>query len=165
MPLRKATLSDLPALLDVQQAGALRALAHIFPQDAHPFPRAAIRSRWAAEIADPAIATYVIERDDGRVAGFAAVRSDELLHFGTAVDTWGSGLAAAALGELVRRWAASGTTRARLRVFEENRRARRFYEKLGWRRTDRISRSPFPPFPVLVEYELVQDIDGHQNFA
>jgi hypothetical protein len=32
--------------------------------------------------------------------------------------------------------------------------ARRFSEKLGWRRTDRTSRTSFPPHPVLVEYHL-----------
>jgi len=82
------------------------------------------------------------------------VRGDELLHFGTAVETWGSGFAAAAHDQVVRRLAATGSPRAWLRVFEENRRARRFYEKLGWHGTDRTSRSPFPPHPVLVEYEL-----------
>jgi len=152
--LRDALLSDLPALIAVQQAGALQALAHIFPQDTYPFPRATIQARWAAEIADPDIKVYVIEQDAARIAGFAAVRDNELLHFGTAVETWGSGLAAAAHSEVIERLAATGSTRARLRVFEANQRARRFYEKLGWRPTDRISRTSFPPHPVLLEYEL-----------
>lgn len=154
MLLRDALLSDLPALIAVQQAGALQALAHIFPQDTYPFPRATIQARWAAEIADPDIKVYVIEQDAARIAGFAAVRDNELLHFGTAVETWGSGLAAAAHSEVIERLAATGSTRARLRVFEANQRARRFYEKLGWRPTDRISRTSFPPHPVLLEYEL-----------
>jgi RimJ/RimL family protein N-acetyltransferase len=146
--------SDLPALMDVQQAGAVKALAHIFPQDAHPFPRDEVQARWTAEIADPDVDVYVIERDDGEIAGFAALRGNELLHFGTAVETWGSGFAAAAHIQLVERLAAGGATCARLRVFEDNQRARRFYEKLGWRRTDRFSRTSFPPHPVLIEYEL-----------
>lgn len=152
--LRLATLSDLPALLEVQETGAVLALAHIFPQDIHPFPRARVRSRWAAEIADPEIDVYVIEDRSGRIVGFAALRDDELLHFGTAVQTWGTGLATAAHDRLVDRLAATGVAVARLRVLEENHRARRFYEKLGWRRTDRVSRTSSPPHPVLVEYEL-----------
>lgn len=151
--LRPAELADLPALVDVQYAGAMQGLAHIFPQDAYPFPRAAIQARWASEIADPAVDVYVIEPVTGRLGGFAALRDNELLHFGTAVDTWGSGLAAAAHDQLVERLAATGASQAQLRVFEENRRARRFYEKQGWRRTDRISRTSFPPHPVLVAYE------------
>jgi RimJ/RimL family protein N-acetyltransferase len=63
-------------------------------------------------------------------------------------------LAAAAHKQVVERLAAGSATSARLRVFEDNQRARRFYEKLGWRRTDRLSRTSFPPYPVLVEYEF-----------
>jgi RimJ/RimL family protein N-acetyltransferase len=37
-------------------------------------------------------------------------------------------------------------------VFEGNRRARRFYEKLGWTPTGRTSRTTFAPYPVLLEY-------------
>jgi RimJ/RimL family protein N-acetyltransferase len=158
--LRDAVLSDVPALIEVQQAGALQALTHIFPQDLYPFPRAAVEARWAAEILDPDVKVYVIEQDETGIVGFAAVRDNELLHFGTAVETWGSGLAAAAHRQVMQRLAATGSTRARLRVFEENLRARRFYEKLGWRCTDRISRTSFPPRPVLLEYEL--DLDRIQ---
>jgi RimJ/RimL family protein N-acetyltransferase len=151
---REAVLSDLPALVDVQQSGALRALSHIFPQDAYPFPRAEIQSRWAAEIADPNIKVYVIEHDAGQIVGFAAICNNELLHFGTAVETWGSGLAAAVHGQIMERLTVTGAPYARLRVFEDNHRARCFYEKLGWRRMDRLSRTSFPPHPVLIEYEI-----------
>jgi RimJ/RimL family protein N-acetyltransferase len=152
--LRDAVLSDLPAMMDIQHSGALQALTQIFPQDAYPFPRAEIQSRWAAEIADPDIKVYVIEHDAGQIVGFAAIRDNELLHFGTAVETWGTGLAVDAHSKLIERLADAGVTSARLRVFEENHRARRFYEKLGWRPTDRLSRTSFPPHPVLVEYEF-----------
>jgi RimJ/RimL family protein N-acetyltransferase len=150
--LRLATLADLPRLLEVQRGGAVRALAHVFPQDLYPFPIEVIRARWQGEIADPDIDAYVIDSDDA-VAGFAAARGCELLHFGTAVETWGSGLAARALNEIVDRLASAGITRARLRVYEENHRARRFYDKQGWVPTGRRTRTSFPPNPVLVEYE------------
>ncbi|GAB4051277.1 GNAT family N-acetyltransferase [Catellatospora paridis] len=152
MLLRLAAREDLGDLLDVQQEGAQRALARIFPQDAYPFPRDEIFARWAAEIADPGIEAYVIEHA-GRVSGFAATRGDELLHFGTAVDTWGTGLAVAAHDEILQRLAASGVSLARLRVFEENHRAIRFYEKLGWQRTVARTRTSFPPHPVLLGYQ------------
>jgi RimJ/RimL family protein N-acetyltransferase len=152
--LRDAALSDLPALMDVQQSGALHALTHIFPQDAYPFPRAEIEERWASEIVDPDTRVYVVEHGAGRIVGFAAIRDNELLHFGTAVETWGTGLAAEVHGRLIERLAANGAAHARLRVFENNHRARRFYEKLGWRSTGRLSRTSFPPHPVLVEYEF-----------
>ena len=150
MLLRVATVSDLPELVDVQQAGAVVGLAHIFPQAEYPFPRAAVQAGWAAELGRPEIDVYVVGEPGGRIRGFAAVRGNELLHFGTAVETWGSGLAAAVHDELVGRLEAG----AWLRVFEENRRARRFYEKMGWTATSRRTRSVFAPYPVLMEYEL-----------
>jgi RimJ/RimL family protein N-acetyltransferase len=42
----------------------------------------------------------------------------------------------------------------RLRVFAGNHRARRFYEKLGWKETGVESRTSFPPHPTLLEYRL-----------
>jgi RimJ/RimL family protein N-acetyltransferase len=39
-----------------------------------------------------------------------------------------------------------------LRVFEDNARARRFYEKNGWYATGAISRSTFPPYARLLQY-------------
>lgn len=147
-------MSDLPALVDVQQAGAEAGLAHIFPQDTYPFPRAAVLARWADEVASPDVEVYVVVRHEPRIEGFAAVRDNELLHFGTARETWGTGLAAAVHDELVERLAAAGNPTARLRVFDENHRARRFYEKMGWTPTKRRTRSTFAPFPVLVEYEI-----------
>jgi len=158
---RDASFSDPSAIVEVQQSGALAALTHIFPQDVYPFPRAEIQSRWAAEITDPGVVVYVIEQDDGPIVGFAAIRGNELLHFGTAVETWGTGLAATAHNHVVERLAATGATYAYLRVFGENHRARGFYEKLGWRCTDRLSRTPFPPHPELVEYELDLPIAEH----
>lgn len=152
MSLRLAAPSDLDALVEVQRAGAVLALAHIFPQDRYPFPCDRIRTRWVAEMASPDVDVYVIEQN-GRVSGFAAIRGDELLHFGTAVETWGTGLAAAAHDALLERLAAAGATRARLRVFEHNRRAIRFYEKQGWCRAPTRTRTSFPPHPVLIEYE------------
>ena len=161
--LREATTADLPALLDVQEVGAVTGLGHLFPQERYPFPREALRARWTAEIADPAVAAYVVDDAGGRLVGFAATRDDELLHFGTAVQTWGNGLAAAVHDEVLRRLAASGVSLARLSVFEGNTRARRFYTRLGWRQTSRRRRTTFPPHPVLLEYE--RDLPGPDRLA
>ncbi|GIJ68001.1 hypothetical protein Voc01_029180 [Virgisporangium ochraceum] len=155
MLLRSATMADLPELLDVQEEGAKAGLGHIFPQEVHPFPRSRLEARWASEITGRDVQVHVaVRRDGGPIEGFAAVRGNELLHFGLAVSAWGTGLAAAVHAELVDLLAASGEPSARLRVFEENRRARRFYEKMGWMATEERSRSTFPPYPVLIEYEM-----------
>lgn len=154
MKLRQAALDDLDTLVDVQQHGAVQALAHIFPQDRYPFPRADLLRRWSNEIADPTTQTYVMTDARGHVLGFAATRGEELLHFGTAVESWGTGLAKQGHDAVVATLVEIGETRARLRVFEENYRARRFYEKLGWHHTGQRGLTSFPPYPVLLTYEL-----------
>jgi RimJ/RimL family protein N-acetyltransferase len=147
--LRTATRADLEAIMDVQQEGSIRALSGIFPQDEYPFPRAELTDRWAREIDDPAVRVLVILQD-GAVAGFAALTHDQLLHFGTATRTWGTGLARTAHDEII--GLLDGT--ARLWVLAGNHRARRFYEKVGWRPTGRSVPDDFPPHPELMEYQL-----------
>jgi RimJ/RimL family protein N-acetyltransferase len=85
--------------------------------------------------------------------GFAARRDDEVLHFGTALDTWGSGLATWMHDALLATYPPD-VSRIRLRVFARNDRGRRFYEKLGWSPTGAESRTSFPPHPLLLEYVL-----------
>lgn len=149
--LRRATEADIERILDVQQPGAIKGLGHIFPQDQHPFPRATVADRWRMEFADAETAVYVATGSGGPVLGFAARRQDELLHFGTALETWGTGLARWLHDELLRTYPPA-VTRVRLRVFAENLRARRFYEKCGWMQTGVTSRTQFEPYPLLIEY-------------
>ena len=127
-------------------------LSEVFPQDRHPFPREVIAARWREELADPDIECFVIEAA-GRVAGFAAVRGSEVLHFGTALDTWGSGLAATAHDELVELLRVRGIERPALHVYAANARGRRFWEKHGWRPTGAVERGSFPPYAELLAYE------------
>lgn len=149
--LRAATIADLDAVLDVQQAGSVRALGHIFPQDRFPFPRAELAERWTEEIADPAVQVLTIHRPGHReVAGFAALREDQLLHLGTAISTWGTGLASAAHAEILALLGGDPW----LWVFTENHRARRFYAKHGWYPTGRTRPTAFPPHPELMEYRI-----------
>ena len=91
-PLRAMTTADIPAVLGIQQPGAVQALSDVFPQDAYPFPRDDVAQRWVQEIAAPGAYCFVA-LPDGVVEGFAAIRGDEFLHFGIAVERWGSGLA------------------------------------------------------------------------
>ena len=148
---------DLDELMVVQEAGAVEGLGGVFPQDIHPFPREVLRERWRLEIEDPEVAAYVATDADGRVVGFAARGGDELLHFGTAVDTWGSGLATWLHDQLLATYPDEPTL-LRLRVFAGNGRGRRFYEKLGWEPTGVESRTSFPPYPLLLEYALDRDV-------
>ena len=153
MIVRDMTLDDLPALIELQQAGAVVGMAAVFPQDQYPFPRKTILARWREELADPAIDVYAAVDDGGTLIGFAATSGSELLHFGTAIETWGQGTAGELLGVVVALLLRAGAGPT-LRVFADNGRARRFYEKHGWRPTGLSSVSGFEPNPVLLEYAL-----------
>ena len=150
--LRDLTLDDLDELLVVQREGAVAGLGHFFPQETHPFPTERIRERWAREIQSPDVECFAVD-PGGRLSGFAALRGAELLHFGTAVATWGTGLAGLAHDELLDRLRENGHAEASLRVFDENERAVRFYVRRRWLATDATTRSSFAPFPVLRRYE------------
>jgi RimJ/RimL family protein N-acetyltransferase len=144
---------DVPAVVALQEPAAVAGLSEVFPQVRHPFPREVIAARWREELADPDIECFVIEAA-GPVAGFAAVRGSEVLHFGTALDTWGSGLAATAHDEVVELLRARGMVRPALHVYAANARGRRFWEKHGWRPTGDVERGSFPPYAELLVYEL-----------
>ena len=146
-----ATVEDLEELVDVQQEAAVPAFGHIFSQDEHPFPRGTIAARWLSEIDDPAYDVLVSVDDDDAITGFSASRADELVHFGTALSTWGTGVAQTLLDAALERMRDGGVTLARLWVLDENHRGRRFYEKLGWVESEGRSHSPFAPFPAMRE--------------
>jgi GNAT superfamily N-acetyltransferase len=158
MSIRRATVEDVEELVAVQEEAAVPAFGHIFDQDEHPFPRSDVVSRWAAEVEDPAYDAYVSVDDRGAITGFAATKDDELVHFGTALSSWGSGLATLLHDGVVDRMRQAGVREARLWVLEQNIRGRRFYEKLGWRDSGARSHSPFEPHPAM--HELRKTLTG-----
>jgi len=70
---------------------------------------------------------------DGEVVGFVTVRDDELDQLFLDAAARGSGIAERLLREGERLIAAAGHGTAWLAVVATNARARRFYERLGWR--------------------------------
>ena len=138
-------MSEHAALLaEIQEEASLAGAAHIYPPELYPFPRDAVRERWAAfdgwTVVDP--------------NGFAAVADGWLEALYVRPAAWGTGLADrlhdAAVAELRRR----GTARARLWVLELNPRPRRFYERHGWRPDGSSRVVEFPPHPTDLGYEL-----------
>jgi RimJ/RimL family protein N-acetyltransferase len=154
--LREMQPVDVKAVLAIQEPASVAGLSGVFPQDTYPFPREAVAARWRVELEAHDVECFVILRD-GEVAGFAAVRGDEVLHFGVALEEWGSGLALAASAELVRRMRDRGVERPWLRVYAANPRGRRFWEKAGWTDTGRRSRGEGPPHAELRTYELLPE--------
>lgn len=143
---------DLDDVLYLQREASVAALSHIFPQDEHPFPSDEVRKRWSLEVESVDVDCFVVLGPQEETAGFAATRADELLHFGTAIHLWGSGLAGRAHDEILEHLRDKGFAEGSLRVFEENHRARRFYERRAWLATGEQSRTSFAPHPVLVHY-------------
>ncbi len=146
------TASDVARVVDVQAPGAVRGLAEVFPQDLYPFPRRDVEQRWLREIESDGVDCYVVEFRSTTV-GFAATRGDELLHFGIALEHWGSGLAQTAHDAVLAQMRDRGVRRAWLTVFTANAPGRRFYERLGWVWSGDRTSSSFPPHAELLRYE------------
>lgn len=86
------------------------------------------RARAAGRVAGTTVAVV-----DGQVAGFVTVAADEVEQVFVAAALRGSGLAGRLLAEAERQVARAGHRVAWLAVVTGNARARRFYERSGWR--------------------------------
>ena len=149
--LRRARADEAEALLRVQREASLAGLRHIYPPDRYPFPDDAIRARWREALESEQTSVVVAERD-GKILGLAAWTDGWLDGLYVVPKAWGNGVAARLHDEALRGIAATGKPGARLWVLEENARARRFYERRGWRPdgSDRVV--SFPPHPLDLGY-------------
>ena len=115
-----------------------------------------MRERWREAVADPA-ARVVVAAEQGRPVGLAAVRRGWLDGLYVLPDRWGSGVAQALHDHALELGADLGSRCCNLWVLEQNVRARRFYERLGWRENGETRVVPFPPNPTDVGYTI--DLD------
>jgi len=143
---------DVPEVVAIQEPASVASLASVFPQEEFPFPRDDVARRWREEISSPGTDCYLVV-SGSTVVGFAALRDDEVLHFGIAIEHWGTGVAAQAHDALLGLLRGRGVARAWLSVFSANGRGRAFYERLGWRPTGERTYSTFAPHPELLAYE------------
>lgn len=120
--LRRGDATDAEAVAAVHEAAARVAYAHIFRSDGsdRPFPREATRRRWQTFTG-----RVVVAEDAGQVIGFAAFDHRELHALYVLPAYWSRGVG----GRLLE---AAGPVRE-LWVLRDNARARRFYERHGWR--------------------------------
>lgn len=75
------------------------------------------------------------------------------MHFGTAVHTWGTGVAGLVHDLTLDQLRDEGHRRAWLKVLTDNTRAIRFYTRRGWHDTGSTGHSEFPPYPVVNHLE------------
>lgn len=149
---REATIEDLSSLRDLERVANLVGLSHVFPPERHPFPDGDVLARWALVLDEPGVDVLVQDSGAGGIDLFAAYDDRSLRHLAVHPDRWGDGLASTAIETVIRAMARRGTTVAELWCLEENRRARRLYEFLGWRPTTDRQRAPWPPHPTEMRY-------------
>ncbi|QNN54315.1 GNAT family N-acetyltransferase [Nocardioides mesophilus] len=155
---RDATLEDLAALRDLERESNLAALGHVFPADRFPFPDDAVLARWSLVLDEPGCEVLVLDdpepsRSRSRLIAYAAYDDSWLRHLAVRPDHWGEGLASSAIDTALHAMDLRGSTSASLWCLEENRRARRLYEYLGWRPTEDRQPAPWPPHPTEMRYE------------
>jgi GNAT superfamily N-acetyltransferase len=124
LSVRLASTADLDAIVALNHAAATAAYAPIFG-DA-PYPEDGVRRRYARLLADPEVRVFIA---DG--AGYAAARPGHVEALYVVPEAWGSGAADTLYGHA----AEIAGVPATLWVLEENVRARRFWERRGWRPT------------------------------
>ncbi len=140
MIVRPATPEDARGIAEAHVRSWQVAYAHAFPADRLAGLSIDEREvRWRHNLADDAVVTTVAV-DGGRVVGFAGVGAShapdadgELYAIYVAPDAWGSGAATALMDDALERLRGASCRDAVLWVLEDNPRARRFYEKHGWR--------------------------------
>ena len=154
---RTATRDDLVALRDLEREANLAGLGHVFPPERYPFPDDDVLARWALVLDAPDVDVMVAEVS-GEIVAFAAYDDSTLRHLAVRPDHWGRGVASTAIETVLHALDLRGCTIASLWCLEENHRARRLYEYLGWRPEPERREAPWPPHPTEMRYSrlLVQ---------
>jgi len=151
--IREARVGEGPILATVQERASVAALAHIFPPEQYPYPRDAVHERWVAAVAEPAARTLIATIDE-RPVGAACVTAGWLDGLYVVPERWGTGLADELHGRALELVRALGSRSCKLWVLEDNVRARRFYERRGWRENGETRVVEFPPNPLDIGYTL-----------
>jgi RimJ/RimL family protein N-acetyltransferase len=150
LELRRSGRAEAELHFALQRAASLAGLSHIYPPDEFPYPDEAVRERWRMFGG----AVFVAERD-GTGVGLAAIDACWLHGLYVVPEAWGTGVAAALHDAALA--ALPDCAEVKLWVLEENRRARRFYEKHGWRRNGEARVVEYPPNPLDVGYSFIRE--------
>jgi ribosomal protein S18 acetylase RimI-like enzyme len=141
LDVRPARVDDAAAIAAVHVRTWQAAYEHAFGKERLAAIDLGAREEiWRQRLAEPEARHTVLAEDGGSVVGFASfgdgrdvVGEGELYAIYVLPEAWGSGAGPALLAAAVGAMHASGFTSAILRVLDDNPRARRFYEREGWR--------------------------------
>jgi len=143
--IRRARVEDAAPLARVHVATWQAAYEHVFGAERLAAVGAERRVQvWERSLREPAAhdAVFVAEVEDAGLVGFASVGScrdgpdtpgGELYALYVLPEAWGSGAGSALLAAGMTALRGAGYDEAILWVLEDNPRARRFYEREGWR--------------------------------
>jgi GNAT superfamily N-acetyltransferase len=151
--IRAAMASDAERLFAIQRAASLAAFAEIFPPERHPFPDVAIRAEWDARLSDGETETRV-GQVQGRPVGYVSYAPELLASLFVLPDHQGSGVGSALHDAALAAQPDLGASVCRLWVLEDNRPARAFYERRGWRHDGRERLAQYPPQPRELGYSI-----------
>ena len=141
---RGAAPGDAAGLAELGRLTFTETFGHLYdPADLALFLLNHEEAKWALELADPAIAVRVGE-SGGRLVAYAKLapsslpfeasgRAIELRQFYVLKPWQGAGVAAAMMDWVLGEARARGADELYLSVFSDNHRARRFYERYGFR--------------------------------
>jgi len=151
--IREARAEEGPILAAVQERASVAALAHVFPPELYPYPREAVHARWVAAVAEQEKRTLIAGRGEVPV-GAACVTVGWLEGLYVVPERWGTGLADELHSRALEVVHSLGSASCRLWVLEDNIRARRFYERRGWRENGQTRVVEFPPNPLDIGYSF-----------
>ncbi len=151
--IREARADEAAALAAIQRDASLAALAHIFPPERYPYPIDEVTQRWEEALGDGGVDVFVAE-EDGTAVGVAGARAEWLDGLYVLPAWWSRGVGRALHDHVLERLRAAGSSECHLWVLEHNDRARRFYERLGWREDGTSRVVPFPPNPIDLGYSI-----------
>ena len=150
LSIRRSGPDEAETHLALQRAASLAGVPHVFPPELYPFPDDAIRARWLGFTGSVLVAVR-----DGHPVGLAAFEACWLHGLYVVPEEWGGGVAGRLHDAAVA--AMPDCPELRLWTLEANHRARRFYERRGWRLNGETRVVPYPPQPLDVGYHLVRE--------
>ena len=148
--IRRARPDESQLLTRLERAASEPALAHVFPPEQHPYPVAAVATRWRQLLSNRLMHAYLLEVDDSPV-GYVAFDADTVHHLGVVSDHTRRGYGSALLEFAGMEIYAGGAREAFCWVLADNHTARAFYRTLGWSETGERRKSEFPPHPLLLQ--------------